>query len=456
MRLEELIYLTKGSGFDSIVCQTEIKTEEDKAEYSEKGYNILHTVEEFTTQYGIDPTCVWYSPSFSLMVFYFNKESLAVMPLQALYMKTLEGKTDVELVKKLIRDVESEVARGDYFSSLMNLTDAMQLDYIRLLVEKKKPCKDLYKLFSIFYVQSDYGFSSLDREIIDRIVESKTPAQKGETTKKLKNLPDVVTVYRGENNRSTSYKDAYSWTTDEKIAYFFACRHGDGPANIIKGEVRKKDIIELFDERNESEVFVYPDKVKVLGVNELYGLEYIKTVLPIVLSRYQKYRDRMIDELDFDFDSREHGKLHSARVLLLCLIMAEELKLPTADKKVLAEAAIYHDSKRTNDGTDFVHGREGAEYYKSDVRKPDPVVSFICEYHCLEDEEGYEEIKNNRQLSKNRTRSKLLLNIFKDADNLDLCRFGLKYLDYNKLRLELSKKMVLVAKILYDQIILPE
>ena len=56
------------------------------------------------------------------------------------------------------------------------------------------------------------------REIFD------TPHKKeGQTF--INKLPDRVTIYRGEGDKSTSLDKALSWTLNPQIAYFFAIKN---------------------------------------------------------------------------------------------------------------------------------------------------------------------------------------------------------------------------------------
>lgn len=221
---------------------------------------------------------------------------------------------------------------------------------------------------------------------------------------------------------------------------------------MVEGEVAKKDVIEAFlDDRRESEIVVAPEHVNVLNCISIKGLEFIKPILPEITPMYHKYRDQM-ETLAFAHDSDVHGHEHEARVLLLSLIIAHHLDLPMRDRKILAAAAIYHDTQRTNDDVDPTHGKAAKAYYQSFCPAPDPHVSFLCEYHCLPDEMGFKEIRNNRKLSKDRSRSQLLFDIFKDADALDRVRFGLRSVDLNQLRLPISKELSLVARICLEQI----
>ncbi len=262
----------------------------------------------------------------------------------------------------------------------------------------------------------------------------------------------MLKVYRGGNSASTPCEKAYSWSLDINVANFFACRHGFDEGYIVKGEVAKEDVIEAFlDDRGEEEIVVAPEHVKILDRIPIKGAEFIKPILPEIAPMYRDYRDRM-ESLVFAQDSDVHGSGHEARVLLLSLIIAHYLGLPARDRKVLAAAAIFHDTQRTNDDVDSTHGKTAREYYQTVSTAPDPLVGFLCEYHCLPDEMAYQEIRNNRKLSKERSRSRLLLNVFKDADALDRVRFGLRGIDINQLRLPISKELSLAARICLEQV----
>ena len=81
MTLDELLLNVNAVSFEDVVCQTAIQTEEDKQAYLEKGYNIQLTQAEFEEKFnGIDPTCIYYTPSVTTNCLYFNKDTLAVAP----------------------------------------------------------------------------------------------------------------------------------------------------------------------------------------------------------------------------------------------------------------------------------------------------------------------------------------------------------------------------------------
>lgn len=81
--------------------------------------------------------------------------------------------------------------------------------------------------------------------------------------KTLKRLSDELTVYRGFFGRRAK---SLSWTLDRNVALWFANRFKDvfnEPRYLIEGTASKKDVIAYFAGREESEVIIDPEKVKV-------------------------------------------------------------------------------------------------------------------------------------------------------------------------------------------------
>ena len=386
---------------------------------------------------------------------YFNSETLAAMPLdlELLQLKKEFSQEFISGMHRAIENSEQLVASGNYTKSINALASAMRMDYLRMLI--KKEGTDFPALYSIFlstYKGSDYGFKNFDSQLLSDILKSKSRDDEAKTSKQIEALPDIINVYRGGNSASTPYSESFSWSLNINVANFFAVRRGTDDGYIAVGTAHRSNIVEAFLESgSEQEVIIDPKNVDVTSVIEVKGLYQLARLLPIVTPMYQKYRGDMY-QLSFAQNSCIHGLAHEARVLLLCLIIAELLDLPVSDRKILAEAAIYHDTQRTNDIVDPTHGKMSKEYYISNVIRPNPLVAFLCEYHCIPDEEAYCEIRKNRVLSKNRRQSTLLYDIFKDADALDRIRFGIQDLDLDMLRLPISKTLTLFAHIILEQL----
>lgn len=452
MNLHDLLLNVKAVSFEQLIPQTEIQAEEDKERYAEHGYNVFLTESEFREKFDLDPSCVWYTPSISNSCLYFNEETLAVssFPME---MFIFGRGLDKDSFYKVIHNREAEAAQKEFAGCLLSLPDAMRLEYFELIVDNYgADVPELYNLFFSNYRAADYGFNHMDPSTLDVVLSAKTDDDAAKTEAELRDLPDKIKIYRGGNTQSTPYTHAYSWTLDINVANYFACRLGSGTGYLVEGEVDKKDVIEAFlSDTDEKEIFVDPQKVKILSEIEIRGQDALAGILPSITPTFHRYREKMYG-LDFARASEEHGYAHEARVLLMSLTIAHLLKLPDCDKRVLAEAAIYHDTQRVNDDVDLTHGRASREYYRSSVASPDPLVEFLCEYHCLPDEDGLREIEENPVLNKNMERAARLFRVFKDSDSLDRVRFGIKELDVKQLRLPVSKELGLIARMYVNQV----
>lgn len=450
MTLAEIYSRSRTGTFAELVRQTDIKTGEDKTRLRASGYTAEHTELEFRDCFQVDPTHIWYSPSISAPILYFNEETLAT----CLFPVPNFGKvTSVAQSYNEIQLREQQVSEGAYMGSVMHLPEAMRLEYIEKLAAKEPSLPGLYALFISIYKSVSYGFSTLTPETVEKILATKSPEEHATTARALEPLPEIMTVYRGGGSESTDYRHAYSWTLDPKVAMFFLSRFGDSAAYLAEGTVRKEHIFETITLHGELEVLLWPDSVHVKEVVALPGMELCEALLPSLMKPYQKARDRML-LLDFAQDDDAHGKAHQARVILLCLMLATLKGLPARGCKILAEAAIYHDTKRADAGPDPEHGKRSAEYYRENTDAPDPLVEQIIEYHCRPDEEGHTAIASLMAAANQKTAAlaHLCYDVFKDADALDRVRFGTSNLDIRFLRTKEAKSLPLVARIFLGQV----
>ncbi|MCG7334615.1 HD domain-containing protein [Sporosarcina sp. ACRSM] len=146
-------------------------------------------------------------------------------------------------------------------------------------------------------------------------------------------------------------------------------------------------------------------------------------------------------------DSEWHTKTHCARVLLLSLIIGHQKGLSDEEKNALGMVAVFHDSRRLDDGIDKGHGARAAAYYKDYCRAHDlpfdEQTYYITYYHDQDDSLGLSEIAKSPRLGE---RGVLLYQIFKDADALDRFRLGPDGLDVKFLRTEEGRQLVEFAK----------
>ena len=78
-----------------------------------------------------------------------------------------------------------------------------------------------------------------------------------EERKRLNELDDPVTVYRGVTPYNAKSVKAMSWTLDYEKALWFSKRF-DSDGTVYTAEIEKSNILALFDGRDESEIVVEP------------------------------------------------------------------------------------------------------------------------------------------------------------------------------------------------------
>lgn len=168
---------------------------------------------------------------------------------------------------------------------------------------------------------------------------------------------------------------------------------------------------------------------------------------------YERWYAFMENNVEFWLpDSEWHTKSHCARVLLLALLIGHQKGLSDEEKDALGMAAVFHDSRRLDDGIDKGHGGRAGAYYKDychELDLPyDEQTYYITYYHDQDDSLGLAEMA---KLPEIRARGVLLYQIFKDADALDRFRLGPDALNVNFLRTEEAHRLVNFAKDLLEK-----
>lgn len=73
------------------------------------------------------------------------------------------------------------------------------------------------------------------------------------------------------------------------------------------------------------------ENIRLTESIEIKGLDFLGEYIPKVSGEYMEYRNRMLDDLKFEIDDDEHGRLHTLRVLLNALLIAKQRGLTDAD-----------------------------------------------------------------------------------------------------------------------------
>lgn len=162
---------------------------------------------------------------------------------------------------------------------------------------------------------------------------------------------------------------------------------------------------------------------------------------------YLYWADILENNIDFNLkNSLIHTRLHSIRVLIYSLLIAQKLNLTNQEIKSLCITSIFHDTKRQDDWLDVGHGLRAAKYYKdySMIHNWDfdKIAFLIMAYHDRDDNLFNEYFNSTCSNSKDL----LLYQIFKDADALDRFRLGENNLEPNMLRIDYSKTLIPFAK----------
>ena len=171
---------------------------------------------------------------------------------------------------------------------------------------------------------------------------------------------------------------------------------------------------------------------------------------------YLPWTEYMESNLSFNLANSEiHTKGHSERVLLYALLIGERMAENTkTDLCVLAHTAIFHDTRRLDDGLDTGHGARAASYYmkyceiNTDIAFLKP-ASLVMKYHDRDDETGIKAIAQS--IPNEAERTIRLYRIFKDADALDRFRLGANGLDTRFLRHQEAVQLVDFARDLVRQ-----
>ena len=458
MDLSEVFHLSRNSSIHDLIPLTQIKSTCDIVAHSKNDYLIGYTVDEFTKTYpSIDPAKIFFSCGLT-KTFYFDKVRHILFPIHLYGTEFLSagGDTLESIVNKMVSDFDYRVQRRDYSIIIVGLDDRMRMEYFNMLIDDGVT-EEVYKYFIEAYLQSDCGCDAVSHENMLKVLQTRTEDEKKAAAENVQtNLACYereVSIYRGQGSRSTPYLESWSWTTDVNIAHFFATRYGEDGSSVVVGKTTKDKIIDYI--KNEKECLVSPHDIEIVEIINLHGLSWLEEKMTsYLIHMYQKYRELIIEEYEHDTVNMDHSMLHSARTLLLSLLLGSAYKLKHDEMTTLALSAVFHDIGRDNDCIDDLHGKRSAEIFKWNHEafvKEDKFAAFIIEYHCLDDMLGYEYIETHFQGCK---RVALLYNIFKDADALDRVRFGKDEdgLDVSYLRLGESRKMTLLAKMFLRQI----
>lgn len=230
--------------------------ERDKAQEMVKfKVPLFDEVVEICDEYGINPENMYVCNNISNPYWYWDGiifVSVFQISKQAFEMFEMDKRVKVkeDMVKKAYETKD--------FYEVIAFTEDFLKPYILNDIYREVPCEERYELFREIYTYIDYSHKVIKKEVIDEAISCQTEAFKKDLMLKLNSLSnnDFITVYRGEGTYSISHESAMSWTTDINVARRFAVK-----GSVYKGEVLKGNVIDYIEDRNESEILVYPSNV---------------------------------------------------------------------------------------------------------------------------------------------------------------------------------------------------
>lgn len=163
----------------------------------------------------------------------------------------------------------ANVNRYDEFATLVTKPyRSMFLDKTLNYIDRKDLAKYLRKLWiSCDYVNVDQVISKSKYVSLFKKAD-KSALMNEDEIKRLDDLPDSVTIYRGINDITNHPIDGLSWTLDIDTAKWFANRFAkmkEGTSSIYKATIKKENIIAYFEE--ETEVVVNYKKLENIRKN---------------------------------------------------------------------------------------------------------------------------------------------------------------------------------------------
>lgn len=127
--------------------------------------------------------------------------------------------------------------------------------------------KDLSEILADAWIQSENP--NMDANVTKSELAAmfkqadKAALMTNEERKRLSEMDDTITIYRGVTPYNAKNVRALSWTTDIKKAEWFANRFGQS-GTVYKTQISKAKVLAYFMGRGESEIIVNPKELKNL------------------------------------------------------------------------------------------------------------------------------------------------------------------------------------------------
>ena len=415
-----------------------IKSIENPFEYFQiSETDLLPTYEKVCELYGKDiaDDCYYFDGLIPEVV-YFNKETYVIVKLTGAILTQISK----EELRKQINFLAVDIKKDGLEKHQFLIPSEFQMSLMDYYLSTHS-IQD-YSSFIDMYAHNEYNFSQLSRDKLNLIFQQ---PHKKIGQKFIETLPETVTIYRGEGDKSTPVEKALSWTLSKEVAFFFACKNSNTGSSIYKAQIKREAILDYLDDRNEEEILAFPEDVKILNKVDLPSVMEVSDTYPQEFANVQYVFQHICEEyneiikgiLDKTF---EHGINHLYRVSILSGMIHELVREDYDDLNDttlihVMMAGLFHDIGRENDDEDTKHGKRSIELLDKHHIHISKDMCQIIEYHCIDDS----------QFPQSSPKIQIMYQILKDADALDRVRFGIRALDTSYLRVETSQSLVFFA-----------
>lgn len=415
-----------------------IKNIENPFEYFQiSETDLLPTYDKVCELYGKDiaDDCYYFDGLIPEVV-YFNKETYVIVKLTGAILTQISK----EELRKQINFLAVDIKKDGLEKHQFFIPSEFQMSLMDYYLSTHS-IQD-YSSFIDMYAHNEYNFSQLSRDKLNLIFQQ---PHKKIGQKFIETLPETVTIYRGEGDKSTPVEKALSWTLSKEVAFFFACKNSNTGSSIYTAQIKREAILDYLDDRNEEEILAFPEDVKILNkvnlpsvieVSETYAQEFanVQYVFQHICEEYNEIIKGILDK------TFEHGINHLYRVSILSGMIHEIVREDYDDLNDttlihVMMAGLFHDIGRENDEENTEHGKRSIELLDKHHIHISKDMRQIIEYHC----------KDDIQFPQCSSKIQIMYQILKDADALDRVRFGIRALDTRYLRLEISKSLVFFA-----------
>lgn len=198
MTVGDILVSVNQASLETMLPLTAVQTSADIERYYKEGYSIGITATEFAKKYPRLPVDKIYAAHNMLAPLYYCELDNPVIPIVLslnIYgdkRLAVNGESDEKFQQRVL-DMAAKTSSGNFSfirSYFFSLEDCLRVSVLSKYIELSNPGEDLYVLFLDLYRTSDFGFSSLSENDLQKVFAGKSQKQKQDTEKKLSRLPD--------------------------------------------------------------------------------------------------------------------------------------------------------------------------------------------------------------------------------------------------------------------------